>query len=766
MTVNTTVRSSGPFLGAGTAGPFPFAFKVFQAADVLLVHTDAAGVMSELLLGSDYIVSLNPDQNSFPGGSVMLSAPLAAGDFLDITSALTATQGLRLTNSGGFYPEAIENALDKLTILFQQFAAIGSIQGLRVPEIAGIPPLPVAADRAGHYLGFDGTGQPALLLASSGTAGAMALDLADATNPALGDALLGVKAAGTGAVGTTQHEVNARTLSVLDFMSPAQRADVLARTALLDVTAALQAAADAALASGARLIGCPGTALITGTLSLRCSGDLSELTLLANASTVTTAVRVGPTTGYLFDAELKLPFVINTAKTGTGWAGFTNSIGVEIANCYHCRFTVPRVEKFGIGLSMGGYSGVGCVYNRVEIGTLWNNRCNFEMKPKSTLGWCNQNLIFNGRLLHEVGEGVAVPGMRQILMAAQPGSTLGGPNNNTIINTCVEGDEAEFHLDVEGAYNRFENVRFETTALRGPAAIRFYSQVAGDTTANYIVGGYDSLGLTYTFAGASSPNNSRVGSKTHNAIDCSGSLLSLSNSSGGGEGAPHLQGFGSSTRPLGKGESSTDWTYRLYADGLSFKLAGDAYARTIINSSGFTYLGRGTVAPTAFIRSGNGDDIWCGAAFMPEADNTRTLGAASNRWSVVYAGNGAINTSDERAKQDIEDIPVGWLQAWGEVKWQRFRFRDAVQRKADKARWHVGLVAQRVRDAFEQRGLNAFDIGLLCFDEWDATPEEWGERDGQRVLLTPARPAGSTYGIRYDEALAMECAYIRWKSGM
>jgi len=51
----------------------------------------------------------------------------------------------------------------------------------------------------------------------------------------------------------------------------------------------------------------------------------------------------------------------------------------------------------------------------------------------------------------------------------------------------------------------------------------------------------------------------------------------------------------------------------------------------------------------------------------------------------------------------------------------------------------IGGIAQEVISAFEAQGLNAFEYGIVCFDEWEATEEI---------------EAGSRYAIRYDE-LAM-----------
>lgn len=64
-------------------------------------------------------------------------------------------------------------------------------------------------------------------------------DLADTTDVALGDALIGVKHTGTGAVARTQHDKNLDSLSAFDFMTIAEIADVRGNTAAVDVSAAL-----------------------------------------------------------------------------------------------------------------------------------------------------------------------------------------------------------------------------------------------------------------------------------------------------------------------------------------------------------------------------------------------------------------------------------------------------------------------------------------------------------------------------------------------
>lgn len=122
MTISSTVRKAGPFVGNGSAATFSFSFKVFAASDLLVVKlTVATGIETTLALTTDYTVSLNSDQNSNPGGSITLVAgALASGYNLVITSDIDNLQPTDLTNQGGFYPEVITTALDRATIQIQQ----------------------------------------------------------------------------------------------------------------------------------------------------------------------------------------------------------------------------------------------------------------------------------------------------------------------------------------------------------------------------------------------------------------------------------------------------------------------------------------------------------------------------------------------------------------------------------------------------------------------------------------------------------------------
>lgn len=149
-------------------------------------------------------------------------------------------------------------------------------------------------------------------------------------------------------------------------------------------------------------------------------------------------------------------------------------------------------------------------------------------------------------------------------------------------------------------------------------------------------------------------------------------------------------------------------------------------------------VGRGQVALRVI--TGTGDTVgldMTGAAFSPSVDNTYALGAPDKLYTQLYAANGSIQTSDRDYKQDISEPTEAELRVGAKLKVKRFRMKEAVSEKGDDARWHFGFIAQEVIAAFESEGLNAFDYGCVCYDEWDG---------------------GSRYGVRYDECYALMMA--------
>lgn len=156
------------------------------------------------------------------------------------------------------------------------------------------------------------------------------------------------------------------------------------------------------------------------------------------------------------------------------------------------------------------------------------------------------------------------------------------------------------------------------------------------------------------------------------------------------------------------------------------------------------------------------------------------LGSSTYQFKDCYLQNSPIVSSDERLKQDIEEVPEEVFKAWARVNFKQYRFKEAVASKGDDARKHVGLIAQHILAAFEAEGLDAADYGIVCHDSWEDQYENEQVIDAEAVfdengnVVTPekshtekrfVKAAGDVWTVRYEEALALETAYQRWRLG-
>ena len=156
-------------------------------------------------------------------------------------------------------------------------------------------------------------------------------------------------------------------------------------------------------------------------------------------------------------------------------------------------------------------------------------------------------------------------------------------------------------------------------------------------------------------------------------------------------------------------------------------------------------------------------------------DNFVDIGAASARFDDVFATNGTIQTSDRNEKQDIEDLSEAELRvataAKGLIK--KYRWIDAVEKKGDDARIHVGIIAQDLQAAFKAEGLDAGRYAMFISDTWweadrvvpavEANEEEGIEAVAEHTVTDTfdtqeEAPEGATertrLGVRYPELLA------------
>ena len=123
------------------------------------------------------------------------------------------------------------------------------------------------------------------------------------------------------------------------------------------------------------------------------------------------------------------------------------------------------------------------------------------------------------------------------------------------------------------------------------------------------------------------------------------------------------------------------------------------------------------------------------------SNNTQDLGTSSFRWKTIYAVN-ALNTSDEKLKQDIEGLSDAEKRVAVALKGlvKKYRFKDEVAAQGSDAKIRVGLIAQQVVSAFDDEGLTATDYALLSHET--DTDAQFNELETK------------TYSINYSELLA------------
>lgn len=193
--------------------------------------------------------------------------------------------------------------------------------------------------------------------------------------------------------------------------------------------------------------------------------------------------------------------------------------------------------------------------------------------------------------------------------------------------------------------------------------------------------------------------------------------------------------------------------------------------RAQTSSSGqwqFRYGGSGSTPVLQILTNGT---------LTPGTTGVPDVGTASLRYKDCYLVNAPNVSSDENLKEQIGDIPESWLVAARNIRPVRYKMKAAVEKKGDEAaRWHIGVSAQQVIQAFAEQGVDAFSIGLVGRDTWEAHYDdvmeevmeavigEDGEPTGELMPTGELRPtgkmvmtreAGEELNVRYEELLAL-----------
>ncbi len=160
MTISTEAIKSSVFAGNGSTVDFAISFKTFSQSDLTVTLTSAAGVEAVKSLTTHYTVSLNANQDNSPGGTVTMGTPPASGEKLVIANEPEYTQSSDIVNGGGFFPNVIEDMVDRNTILSRR-AQEQTSRSIQIPisdSTGTTVKLPTETLRASKAVVFDSSG--------------------------------------------------------------------------------------------------------------------------------------------------------------------------------------------------------------------------------------------------------------------------------------------------------------------------------------------------------------------------------------------------------------------------------------------------------------------------------------------------------------------------------------------------------------------------------------------------------------------------------
>lgn len=757
MTVST-VLTEATSLCNGVTTSFPVPFQYASPSDLIVKTLDGASTETVLVEGADYI---RVGDGMAAPSSITTLRVFPTGVRLRRVRRTTRSQQMDLVPNVGAPAEAQERALDRVVLTQQeQDAMIADVaaRGLLASPGETLAPLGPLATYRGKALSFDATGTPVPATIGTGDDPTLRPDLAD---PDIGGRLIGFSA--SDGVGRDVMGKLRETVSITDFG---------ASTALADNTAAIQAAIDAVAAAGGGAVEVP-----LGKFDFATAINLKERVRLTgkgfgsrlhstNATRLDGIRAFGPSTGNrmagvaIDNLRLTSTFAANGEVGGNGistgnaiafkwvrdstvndvWTHGWSDSGVSLTDCTRVRGSNVNVREVSQGYDVFNDS-LDCSLDGLVCDTVVTYvGLNVEGLAGGSafrpVGFVATNIVVTNFVTHGIN---LVNAVRPVVTGwACSGGTGGveGPGNGIEVYGCVN--------PVIGA--GMASVNAGTGVVIGPS--QNDSVLTGVRTVGNAGGG-----LLVT-------DNGGIGTALRTAV--AGCAFS--------EGPPQMVGNVSilnvvqqqtieaalpmhrmSTLAMGKRNAQFVFSSVMDADQLRAGVDittndGTQIFQVYLDSYGGQIFG----ADTGALTGGN--------------DNFTALGRADQRFSTVFAGTGTINTSDVRTKQQIGAIPEAWLDAWGDVEWCRFKFNDAVAAKGDAARWHVGVIAQQVVEAFATRGLDATEIGLVCHDAWEAQAARPEERDPEGSVTVPAfhgREAGDLWSVRMNECLVMDAAWQR-----
>ena len=188
----------------------------------------------------------------------------------------------------------------------------------------------------------------------------------------------------------------------------------------------------------------------------------------------------------------------------------------------------------------------------------------------------------------------------------------------------------------------------------------------------------------------------------------------------------------------------------------------------------------------------NGDGAWiavCGALWNNPGHILLSArdGINDNFMSIkpdgtwTWTGSACVVSSDRRIKDEISEIPDEILDAWENLEPKQYKYKSDLENDKDNAQVHYGWIAQDVESIIKGGRKAEIKNGLWLHEEWEEQEEVSHEEEyteevqtksgktetvtkTRKVIDTPYKAKGDSYGLRYTECLVVECAYLRKKN--
>lgn len=128
-------------------------------------------------------------------------------------------------------------------------------------------------------------------------------------------------------------------------------------------------------------------------------------------------------------------------------------------------------------------------------------------------------------------------------------------------------------------------------------------------------------------------------------------------------------------------------------------------------------------------------------------DSALNLGSSGARWKRVYATNATISTSDQRMKKEISTLSEKYEQLFELLDPVTYRWKGE-----GHDRIHTGFIAQDVKKAMDQVGLDATEFAAFCYDDFKDDPE-WTKESTDWMT--------DRYSLAYEEFISLNTHMIQ-----